>query len=231
MKKVTIIAAFIGCVTTTQALVVTNGVLANTSVPADPIAAKCWTNAIGDWTAIGSRVFCGATRVTPPKEIVYLGITNKVVKIVNVPANPSVRFLIVEKPIPSWSPVAQTTPVGINNEFPVIVVADGAGCASIDGVNCDTDGVTWKWGKDVVKRWGTAIGVRVGPGVFVNWKMGTASGAINDYGGGTFNELGEYIGPITAVNNPTTKTSWNASVFVAPYISLVAAYMEPPAAE
>lgn len=220
------ISAFIGCVTTTNALVVTNGVLANATAPEDPIALKCWNWNAGQATAIGYKVFVTVTRLLP-KEISYMGETYKAVKYVDAPGY-RIRFVIVDKPLPSWAPCATNTPTGMANEFPVIVVSSGVGCKSTDGVDCDTDGTKYPWGTEAVKRWGTAQAVRVGPGTLVNWKMGNSQGATGDNGGSTFNANGEFLGPISAFSNPTTRTSWAASAFIGPHIHLVDEYMRPP---
>lgn len=229
-----ILAALFALNLNLNALVVTNDPSINEHAPTDPVSLRCWDymDSKVQWTAIGHRVFCGVQRVTPTRTITYMGHNYTVEKFID-DKNAGIRFAVVTEAIPSYAPVADSTPTGTANTFPVIVVAGGLGGTS------PTD-FTWKMGSEK-KRWGTATGVRVGLGVFVNWKMegGNASAAGGDYGGGTFNAAGEFLGPISAANNTSGKsgvgsaslTSWNASNWVGLAIHLVDEYMRPPTSE
>lgn len=247
MKKLTLFTIAILSLLAFQvnALIITNGPLANTSAPDNETALKCWNWVAEGWsakdktplpcTAVGYRVFCAVTTTQPIKQVTYKGedgqlVTNVVEKYVDS-RDRGIRFLIMKDPLLSWAPVATDTPTGISNEFPILVVSYGVGCKSSDGTSCDVVNGKWLWGSDNMKSWGSAQGVRVGPGIYVNWKMGgdnACQAGPGDRGGGTFNAAGEFLGPISAFSNPTTKTSWSASIFVKPALHLVDEYLRPP---
>lgn len=213
---------FVATSASVNALVVTNGVWAGTNTPTNP----GWFYNIRQGTVIGYRVVASVKHIDLGSGMQYLGTNYRLIKKVDV-FSEDIRFYITEKPLPSWATVATNAwTEGMIPEFPVFIVANGVGCASIDGVNCHLYDGSWRWGDKYAKRWGYGMATCTRGKLW--WHLGTAMAGAGDSGNSVFNEKGEFLAPISSGVGAIFTNSWSGGSLVRPWLHLVAEYMAPP---